>query len=158
MSITPCLWFPGTLAEALEFYTGLFPDSRVISKQHYPDGSHRLLMAEWDMLGTRFQGLNEKPGFPFTEAVSFAVACEDQAEVDRYWYGLIGETGEESQCGWLKDRFGISWQIVPKRMYDLLADTNRARANAAMQAMLTMRRLVVADLEAAADAAGEGQS
>jgi predicted 3-demethylubiquinone-9 3-methyltransferase (glyoxalase superfamily) len=99
--------------------------------------------------GTRFFAINGGPDFPFTEAVSFLIECEDQAEVDHYWNALTAG-GEESQCGWLKDRFGLSWQVVPKRLFELLSDPDEARAAAAMNAMLTMHKIVVAELEAAA--------
>jgi len=148
--ITPCLWFDDQLEEAATFYCGLFPDSSIGHLSRQGDGS--VLVGDFVLAGTPFRAINGGPMFRFTEAVSFSIACADQAEVDHYWYGLL-EGGEESMCGWLKDRFGLSWQVVPDRLEQLLSDPDPARAKAAMEAMLAMRRIVVADLEAAADAA-----
>ena len=112
------------------------------------------MAAEWTVNGQRFKGINGGPAHAgFTETISFSVDCADQAEVDRYWDALTADGGEESMCGWLRDRFGLSWQIVPVRLYELIADPDPARAQAAVGAMLSMQRIVVADLEAAADAA-----
>jgi predicted 3-demethylubiquinone-9 3-methyltransferase (glyoxalase superfamily) len=157
--ITPSLWFNQNLEEAMKFYTETFPDSSIDNVSYNPDegGSGpagTLLSGEFTLSGTKFIGINAGPEFPFSEAVSFTVPCDSQDEVDYYWNTLTAG-GAESQCGWLKDRFGLSWQIVPKRLYDLLADPDPARAQAAMQAMLTMAKIVIADLEAAADAAGK---
>ena len=111
------------------------------------------MAAEWTANGQRFKGINGGPAHAgFTETISFSVDCADQAEVDRYWEALTADGGEESMCGWLRDRFGLSWQIVPVRLYELVSDPDRARAQAAVGAMLSMQRIVVADLEAAADA------
>ena len=155
-SISPCLWFDDQLEEAVAFYTSLFPRSSVGHLTRYGDagpGTPGSVMAgEFTLDGITFRGINGGPAFPFTEAVSFAIACADQAEVDRCWDALA-EDGEESMCGWVKDRFGLSWQVVPTRLYELVSDPDPARAQAATQAMLGMRRLVVAELEAAADAA-----
>ncbi len=154
--ISPCLWFDDQLEEAAAFYTSLFPRSSIGHLTRYGDagpGEPGSVMAgEFTLDGVLFRGINGGPAFPFTEAVSFAVACADQAEVDRYWDALV-DGGEESMCGWVKDRFGLSWQVVPARLYELVADPDPARAQAATRAMLGMRRIVVADLEAAADAA-----
>jgi predicted 3-demethylubiquinone-9 3-methyltransferase (glyoxalase superfamily) len=152
MSITTCLWFQGDMEAALERYTTLFPDSEIITLQRMaPDAPP--LLAEWRMLGTTFRAINERSDFGFTESISLSVTCADQAEVDRYWDGLIAGGGRESQCGWLVDAFGVSWQIVPARLTELLNDPDPARAAAAQQAMFGQRRLVIAELEAAADAA-----
>ncbi len=153
-TISPCLWFDDDLEEAIEFYTSVFPDSRMgpVSRR-YDDGT--VLAAEWEINGVTFKGINGGPDHAgFTETVSFAVDCADQDEVDHYWKALLADGGEESVCGWLKDRFGLSWQIVPKRLYELMEDPDPARANAATEAMLQMRKIVVSELEAAADAAG----
>ncbi len=148
--LSTCLWFDDRLEDAVAFWTGIFPRSSVGQVARLPDGS--VLGAEWTLDGMPFRGINGGPDHhPFTEAVSISVTCADQDEVDRYWDALV-DGGEESRCGWLRDRFGLSWQIVPQRLYDLLGDPDPARAQAVMHAMLTMSRIVVADLEAAADA------
>ena len=154
-SITPCLWFDDQLEEAAHFYTAIFPRSSIGHLARYPDvgpGEPGTVMAgEFTLDGTTFRAINGGPMFTFSEAVSFSISCADQAEVDHYWDALA-DGGQESQCGWLKDRFGLAWQIVPTRLHELLSDPDPARANAAQQAMLGMQRIVVADLEAAADA------
>ena len=155
-TLSPCLWFDDDLEQAVEFYTSVFPDSEVIhvTRLPGPGESERVMVAEWTVKGVRFKGINGGPDHAgFTETISFAVDCADQAEVDRYWDALTAEGGSESMCGWLKDRFGLSWQIVPMRLLELIADPDPARAQAAVAAMLSMQRIVVADLEAAADAA-----
>ena len=158
-SITPCLWFDGQAEQAAELYVSVFPDSRITSVSRYGPGmpgpmkEGDALTVEFVLDGTAFTGLNGGPQFTFSEAVSFQIACADQAETDHYWDRLTADGGEESQCGWLKDRFGVSWQVVPTRLVDLMADADPVRAQAAVQAMLTMRRIVIADIEAAADAA-----
>jgi predicted 3-demethylubiquinone-9 3-methyltransferase (glyoxalase superfamily) len=144
----PCLWFDGQAEQAAAHYTAIFPNSAITSVRRNPDGS--VLVVEWTLDGQPYQGLNGGPQFAFSEAVSFSVACADQAEVDHYWNALT-DGGEESMCGWLKDRFGVSWQIVPARLPELLGDPDRERAERAWQAMLGMRRIVVAELEQAAD-------
>lgn len=150
--LSTCLWFDDRLEEAVAHYTAIFPRSSAGAMARHPDGT--LLGAEWVLDGMPFRGLNGGPAHAhFSEAISISVQCADQAEVDRYWEALT-DGGEESRCGWLTDRFGLSWQIVPQRLHDLLGDPDPARAQAAMQAMLSMSRIVVADLEAAADAAG----
>ncbi|MCR1783293.1 VOC family protein [Nocardioides carbamazepini] len=143
--IQPCLWFDDDLEEAVRFYTAIFPNSSI---DRLGAGA-----GEFTLDGLTFRAINGGPAFPFSEAVSFAIACEDQGEVDYYWDSLA-DGGEESVCGWLKDRFGLSWQIVPMRLYELVADPDPQRALAVSRAMLGMRRIVVAELEAAADAVG----
>ncbi len=157
--ISPCLWFDSELEEAAAFYTSVFPNSRVGHLARYPDRSPgepgAVMAGEFTLDGLTFRGINGGPDHAgFTETISFSVTCEDQAQVDHYWTALTSDGGEESVCGWLKDRFGLSWQIVPRRLYELLEDPDRARAQAATEAMMRMRKIVVADLEAAADAAG----
>ncbi len=155
-SITPNLWFDTEAEEAAEFYCSIFENSRITNVAYYgdavPDKAGMAVTVEWELDGQRFVGINGGPQFKFSEAISLQINCEDQAEVDHYWERLTAD-GEESVCGWLKDRFGLSWQIVPDRLYELVSDPNPARAQAATQAMLQMRKIVVADLEAAADAA-----
>ena len=157
-SITPCLWFDDQLEEAAHFYTALFPSSSIGHLSRYgeagPGEPGTVMAGEFTLDGMAFRAINGGPMFRFTEAVSFAISCTDQAEVDHYWDGLLADGGEESMCGWLKDRFGLAWQVVPTRLFELLSDPDPARAQAAQAAMLQMRRIVVADLEAAADAAG----
>jgi len=156
-SISPCLWFDDDLEEAMAFYTKIFPGSSITSVARYgeagPGEPGTVMAGEWVLDGQSFRGINGGPVHAgFTETVSFSVTCGDQSEVDYYWDNLVAG-GEESMCGWLKDRFGLSWQIVPTRLDELLSDDDPARARAAMEAMLGMRKIVVADLEAAADAA-----
>ncbi|HWJ66494.1 MAG TPA: VOC family protein [Nocardioides sp.] len=154
--IQPCLWFDDQLEEAAAFYTGIFPNSSIGHLTRYGEEGRgvpgTVMAGEFTLDGLTFRGINGGPEFRFSEAVSFSVTCRDQGEVDYYWDSLA-DGGEESVCGWLKDRFGLSWQIVPARLYELVTDPDPARAGAATRAMLGMRRIVVADLEAAADAA-----
>jgi predicted 3-demethylubiquinone-9 3-methyltransferase (glyoxalase superfamily) len=153
--IVPNLWFDGEAEEAAEFYVSVFRNSRILSKAHYPEGAPRpagtVMTVEWELDGTRFVGINGGPEFAFDEAVSFQVDCADQAEVDYFWDALLAGGGQESQCGWLKDRFGLSWQVVPQGTDELFSDPDPARAQRAMQAMLGMVKLDVAALHAAAD-------
>lgn len=155
--ITPCLWFDHNAEEAANFYTSLLPDSRVgkitRSPADNPSGpAGMVLTVEFTVAGQEFVGLNGGPEFPFTEAVSFMIHCEDQAEVDRLWDALTADGGKPVQCGWLRDRFGLSWQIVPKRMLELLGDPDSGKAKRAMEAMLKMVKIDVADVERAANA------
>lgn len=151
-SITPSLWFDDDLEDAVAFYTSVFPNSEVESMSRFteacPGPTGEVVSATFVLDGTRFIAINGGPQFPFTEAVSFTVACKDQEEVDYYWDRLV-EGGQEQQCGWLKDRFGMSWQIVPDRLSELLDDPDPVRAAAASKAMLGMRKIVIADLEGA---------
>jgi predicted 3-demethylubiquinone-9 3-methyltransferase (glyoxalase superfamily) len=155
-SITPSLWFDHNLEEAARFYTSVFPNSQIEGFNRYteagPGEPGEVMAGAFVLDGVRFNAINGGPQFPFSEAVSFVVSCKDQDEVDYYWDRLT-DGGQESQCGWLKDRFGLSWQIVPDRLYELLGDPDPARAMAAAKAMLDMRKIVIADLEKAA--AGE---
>ena len=151
-SITPSLWFDGDLEEAAQFYTSVFPNSSIEGLERYgeagPGTPGEVVSATFLLDGHRFVGINGGPQFPFTEAVSFMVRCADQDEVDYYWNRLV-DGGVESQCGWLKDRFGLSWQIAPDRLFELIGDSDPARAAAATKAMLGMQRIVIAELEAA---------
>lgn len=154
--ITPCLWFDGNAEEAARFYASLLPDSRVESVNRSPADNPStpegaVLVVEFTVAGQRFIGLNGGPQFPFTEAVSFAITCEDQAEVDRLWDALTANGGMPSQCGWLKDRFGLSWQIVPRALIELMKSPDPARGRRAMQAMLTMTKIDIAAIQRAAD-------
>jgi predicted 3-demethylubiquinone-9 3-methyltransferase (glyoxalase superfamily) len=158
-SITPCLWFDGQAEEAANLYVSIFPDSRVDkvtrTPSDYPAGkAGQVITVEFTLMGRPFLGLNGGPEFKFSEAVSFSISCEDQAEVDLYWDALTANGGEPGPCGWCKDRFGLSWQVVPKALPRLLADPDRARAGRAMQAMMKMKKLDVAALEKAAEGSG----
>ena len=149
----PCLWFDGEAEEAAEFYTRIFPNSRVDkvarATADYPSGKKGdVITVDFTLDGERFQGLNGGPEFDFNEAVSFVIDCEDQAEVDRYWDALAAGGGEHGPCGWMKDRFGLSWQVVPRRLYEML-DGPEDAAERAMTAMLKMGKLDVAELERA---------
>ncbi len=155
MQIVPNLWFDTQAEQAAEFYVSVFPNSRILSTARYPEGAPgpagEVMTVDFELDGQRFTGINGGPQFTFDEAVSFVVPCADQAEVDRYWDALTGDGGEESMCGWCKDRFGLSWQVVPDGMDELFADPDPARVQRAMQAMLGMRKLDLAALRAAAD-------
>jgi len=155
--VTPCLWFDGQAEQAASFYVSLLPGSRIDrvirSPADTPSGpSGTVLAVEFTLAGNKFHGLNGGPQFPFTEAVSFEIACENQAEVDRLWAALC-DGGTPSQCGWLKDRWGLSWQVVPTRLFQLLADADPNRSRRSMEAMLKMRKIDIAALERAADGA-----
>lgn len=151
--ITPFLWFDNNAEEAASFYVGIFKDSRVLSISRYgdagpgPKGS--AMTVAFELAGQRFTGLNGGPHFKFTEAVSFVVSCDTQAEIDEYWEKLTAQGGMPSQCGWLKDRFGLSWQVVPSILPELL--TNPGGGGSVMQALMQMGKLDIAMLKAAAD-------
>ncbi len=155
--IAPCLWFNKNAEEAANFYAAIFPDSRV-NKVHrspgdYPGGKvGDILTVEFTVLGLRFTGLNGGPDFTFDEAVSFQVYTEDQAETDRYWNAIVDGGGSESQCGWCKDKFGLSWQIVPRRLLELMNQTNGETAQRVFGAMMQMTKIDIAALNAAAEA------
>jgi predicted 3-demethylubiquinone-9 3-methyltransferase (glyoxalase superfamily) len=153
--ITPCLWFDTEAEEAAEYYVSLFGDAKILDITHYGEAGPRpagmVLTVSFMLEGQEYVALNGGPDFPFTEAVSFQVSCEDQEEVDRFWARLLEDGGTEGPCGWIKDRFGLSWQVVPVAMLKLLSDPDPARAQRAMAAMLQMTKLEVAALEKAAD-------
>jgi predicted 3-demethylubiquinone-9 3-methyltransferase (glyoxalase superfamily) len=154
--ISPFLWFNDQAEEAANFYVSLFEDSEVTNVARYPEGSPlpagQVMTVDFRLAGQEYTALNGGPDFTFTEAVSFVVHCKDQEEVDRYWT-LLTEGGEEGPCGWLKDRFGLSWQIVPDRLGELVSDPDPARSQAAMKAMLQMSKIEIKVLEDAANAA-----
>ncbi len=155
--VTPCLWFDGQAEEAARYYVSLLPNSRIDRVLRSPVDTPSVragmvLAVEFTLGGNRFFGLNGGPQFPFTEAVSFQIACEDQAEVDRLWAAL-SDGGSPGVCGWLKDRWGLSWQIVPVRFFQLLNDPDSNRSRRAMEAMMNMTKLDIAALERAADGA-----
>jgi predicted 3-demethylubiquinone-9 3-methyltransferase (glyoxalase superfamily) len=152
--IATCLWFDGTAEEAANFYASVFPDSRVTAVHRaatdYPAGrAGEVLTVEFTVCGQAFLGLNGGGGHPFSEAISFQIFTEDQAETDRYWQAIVGNGGAESACSWCRDRYGVSWQIVPRALMAALGDPDRAAAARAMTAMMTMRKIDIAAIEAA---------
>jgi predicted 3-demethylubiquinone-9 3-methyltransferase (glyoxalase superfamily) len=157
--ITPCLWFDGNAEEAAGLYVSLLPDSRVDSVARSPADNPStpagaVLVVDFTLAGQPFRAINGGPQFSFTEAVSFVIDCEDQAEVDRLWNALLEGGGSPGQCGWLKDRYGMSWQIVPRQLGEMLGDPDAEKARRAMEAMLRMSKIEVAAMRAAFD--GEG--
>jgi len=150
-----CLWFDTQGEEAAKFYTSIFPNSSVGNVTPYPAGTERAgqtMTVDFVLNGTKFVALNGGPEFTFNESISFQVPCEDQDEVDQYWTALIEGGGQESMCGWLKDRFGVSWQVVPTRLEQLISGLDAGQAERVTQALFQMRKIVIADLEAAAAA------
>jgi predicted 3-demethylubiquinone-9 3-methyltransferase (glyoxalase superfamily) len=154
--IVPNLWFDTEAEEAAEFYTSVFEDGRILRKTHYTESGPReagmVMTVDFEVNGQRFTGINGGPDFKFDEAVSFAVTCETQDELDYYWEKL-SEGGSEGPCGWLKDKYGLSWQVVPAGLDDLFADADPGRADRAMKAMLGMSKLDMDELVRAADGA-----
>lgn len=154
--ISPCLWFDGNGEEAAAFYVSLFPNSQIHHIKRwgdnapYPKGT--ALIVIFSLCGQTFQALNGGPQFKFSQAISMSVDCEDQAEVDRYWDALTRDGGKPVQCGWLTDKYGLSWQIVPRRLVELVNDKDEAKAARAMEAMMTMVKIDVAAIEKAAAA------
>jgi predicted 3-demethylubiquinone-9 3-methyltransferase (glyoxalase superfamily) len=156
--ITTFLWFDDQAEEAAQFYVSVFGNgSHIVGTQHYtevgPGEPGTVMTVVFELAGQRFSALNGGPLFPFTEAISLQIDCDTQEEVDHYWYRL-GEGGQEVQCGWLKDRYGLSWQVVPRQLAELSADPDPARANAVLEAMLKMKKLDIKGLQDAYDAAG----
>lgn len=145
--ITPHLWFDNQLKEAMAFYVSLFPDSEILETHDYGP----TFVARFTVAGQEIMAMNAGPDFKLDEAFSLYIDCEDQAEVDRYWDALLADGGRESMCGWLTDKFGVSWQVVPRRLNELLEDPDPERAKRALDAMLSMVKLDVAQLERAAD-------
>ena len=154
-AFTTCLWFDTEGEEAANFYTEIFPNSSVTAVTPYPVGERvgQAMTVDFVLNGSKFLALNGGPEFRFNESISFQVPCEDQAEIDRYWTALIESGGEESMCGWLKDRFGVSWQVVPARFDKLLSTGDQAQAARVSQALFQMKKIIIADLESAAAAA-----
>jgi predicted 3-demethylubiquinone-9 3-methyltransferase (glyoxalase superfamily) len=152
--ISPCLWFDGTAEDAARFYTSIFPNSRITSIDRSPGETpsgpkDMVLTVSFSLDGRSFIGLNGGPDFKFNEAISLSIDCDDQAEVDRYWEALLADGGQESVCGWLKDRFGVSWQVIPRQLPQMLNSSDRAAAARALEAMLKMVKIDVAGLERA---------
>ena len=152
--ITPCLWYDGDAEEAASFYVGLLPDSRIDAVVRSPADNPSMkkggvLVVQFTLAGQSFTALNGGPQFTFTEAVSLQIPCEDQAEIDRLWTAIADNGGEPGPCGWIKDRWGLSWQIAPRALHDMIASEDRAAAERAMQAMLQMSKLDLAALKRA---------
>jgi predicted 3-demethylubiquinone-9 3-methyltransferase (glyoxalase superfamily) len=152
-NIVPCLWFDTEGEEAAKFYTSIFPSSKINSVARYgsagPRQEETVMTVDFELDGVPFVALNGGPQFRFSEAVSFQVMCESQDEVDHYW-SRLSEGGEEGPCGWLKDKFGLSWQIVPTALPRLLTDPDREKSQRVMAAMLQMKKIEIAELEEAA--------
>ncbi|WP_166878686.1 VOC family protein [Salinibacterium sp. ZJ450] len=157
MKIVPNLWFDNAAEDAAKLYTSIFKNSRITSVTKYPEAATEfsgkpagsVLTVEFELDGNPFLALNGGPDFRFNESVSFEIPCEDQEEVDYYWSKLTENGGEESMCGWLKDRFGLSWQVVPRRLGEIMADPDQKKVEAATAAYLTMRKLDIATIEEA---------
>ena len=158
-TIVPNLWFDTEAEQAAAFYCSVFPNSRILSLTRYPEGGPgepgSVMTVEFELDGQRFVGINGGPQFPFTEAVSFSITVQDQAELDHYW-DRLADGGSEVQCGWLKDRFGLSWQVVPAGMEEALSDADPERAQRTMQAMLGMVKIDVEELRRAVDGVPAG--
>ena len=157
--ITPCLWYDGNAKEAADFYASVFKDSEIGKTSKYDEASSKasgqpegsVLVVEFEIAGQKFVGLNGGPHFKFSEAISFMIDCKDQAEVDYFWLRLTADGGEESQCGWLKDKFGLSWQVVPSVMSSLVTGPDPEGAKRAMAAMMTMKKIDIKTIQDAYD-------
>jgi predicted 3-demethylubiquinone-9 3-methyltransferase (glyoxalase superfamily) len=151
-AFTTCLWFDTEGEEAAKLYATIFPNSSVGKMTPYAAGERagQTMTVDFVLNGSKFVALNGGPEFRFNESISFQVPCGDQAEVDRYWTALTEGGGEESMCGWLKDKFGVSWQVVPTRLEELIASEDSDKAQRVTQALFQMKKIVIADLEAAA--------
>jgi predicted 3-demethylubiquinone-9 3-methyltransferase (glyoxalase superfamily) len=151
--ISTCLWFDGRAEEAANFYVSIFPNSKILKTARYPEGapgpSGSVMTIEFELDGRKFLGLNGGPHFKFNEAISFIISCQTQEEVDRYWQALTAGGGEV-QCGWVKDKFGVSWQVVPTALGELLSDPDAHKAKRVMQAMMGMKKLDIRGLQQAA--------
>src|SRR4051794_25937173 len=158
-TVTPCLWFDGNAEEAVQFYVSLVPDSRITAITHYgrdmPQPEGTVMTITFELATSGYTALNGGPEFPFTEAISLQLSAADQAEVDEYW-ARLSEGGQPGPCGWVKDRFGLSWQVIPDALQALLSDPDPARAHAATQALMTMSKIDLAVLQQAADSASSG--
>ncbi len=152
--LTPFLWLESQAEDAANFYVSVFPNSKIGAISRYPEGTPApagsVMTIAFELDGKPFVGLNGGPHYKINEAISFVIDCKDQDEVDYYWSKLTADGGAESQCAWLKDKFGVSWQVVPDRLMQLLGDPDKAKAGRVAMAMMQMRKIVIADLEAAA--------
>jgi predicted 3-demethylubiquinone-9 3-methyltransferase (glyoxalase superfamily) len=155
--ITPFLWFDKEAEEAAKFYVSVFRNSRIVSVTHYTEGGPMpkgsVMTVDFELDGVRFTALNAGPHHQFNEAISFTVRCESQQEVDEFWSKLTAGGGQEVQCGWLKDKFGLSWQVTPTALMRMLGDPDRKKAGRVMQAMMGMKKIDIAGLQRAYDAA-----
>jgi len=153
--VTPFLWYDGKAEEAMKLYTSVFKNSKIINITYWGEGSpfpkSQVMNGVFEIDGQRFYAFDAGPQFKFTEAISFFVNCETQEEIDHYWNKLTSDGGQESMCGWLKDKFGVSWQIVPPILGQLLGDIDKTKSGRVMQAMMQMKKIVIADLEKAAE-------
>ena len=164
--IVPCLWFDTQAEEAARFYTGIFKNSKIGTIARYSEAGHEVhgraagtvMTVEFELDGQKFTALNGGPHFKFNEAISFQIMCQDQKEVDHYW-NKLSQGGDPSaqQCGWLKDKFGLSWQVVPTPLLEMLTDPDREKADRTMEAMLQMKKLDIAELERAHDGEAVGR-
>ncbi|MEI9944425.1 MAG: VOC family protein [Chitinophagaceae bacterium] len=152
--ITPFLWFDGKAEEAMKLYTSVFKNSKIIDIKYWGEGTpfpkDQVKTGVFELDGQTFYAFDAGPQFKFTEATSFMVSCDTQEEVDHFWNKLTADGGQESECGWLKDKFGLSWQITPTRLMQLMGDKDKAKAGRVMQAMMQMKKIIIADLEKAA--------
>jgi predicted 3-demethylubiquinone-9 3-methyltransferase (glyoxalase superfamily) len=146
-NLSHMLWFNSQAEEAAQLYTNIFKDSKILNKTNGPDGG--VFTVEFEILGSKYTALNGGPMFSFTEAFSIVVLCQDQSEVDKYWDALTSNGGSAGRCGWLKDKFGLSWQIIPKQLGECLGNPDPEKSAAAMKAMMGMSKLIVSELEAA---------
>ena len=151
--IAPFLWFDGKAEEAIKLYTSVFKNSKIMNISYWGKGSPfpegQVMTGIFELDGQQFYAFDAGPQFKFTEAISFFVNCETQAEIDHFWNKLTADGGQESMCGWLKDKFGVSWQIVPPALGKMLSDNDKARSGRVMQTMMGMKKLIIADLEKA---------
>jgi predicted 3-demethylubiquinone-9 3-methyltransferase (glyoxalase superfamily) len=146
-TLSHMLWFNDQAEDAADFYTNLFKESQILNKIHRPDGG--VFTVEFELMGARYTALNGGDMFTFTEAFSIVILCNDQSEVDKYWDALTADGGSPGRCGWLKDKFNVSWQIIPKQLRECLGNPDSSKAEAAMNAMMGMSKLIVSELEAA---------
>ena len=157
--ITPCLWFDGEAEDAANFYVSIFKNSKLGNVSRYGKEGFEIhgrkegtvMVAEWEIAGQKFVGLNGGPQFKFSEAISFQISCENQEEVDYFWSRLTAGGGQESMCGWLKDRFGLSWQVVPTALFEMLQDRDAAKVQRVTKAFLQMRKFDIAALRRASE-------
>ena len=153
--ITPFLWFDGKAEEAINLYTSVFKNSKIVNIAYWPEGSPfpkgQVMTGVFELDGQRFYAFDAGPQFKFTEAISFFVSCDTQDEIDHFWNKLTADGGQESMCGWLKDKFGVSWQIVPPVLGEMLNDKDKAKAGRVMHAMMQMKKIIIGDLEKAYD-------
>lgn len=153
--ITPFLWFDGKAEEAITLYTSLFKNSKIVNITYWGEGTpfpkNQVMNGTFELDGQKFYAFDAGPQFRFTEAISFFVNCESQEEIDHFWNNLTKDGGQESMCGWLKDKFGLSWQIVPPALGEMLGDKDREKAGRVMQAMMGMKKIIISDLKKAYD-------